>query len=147
MDDSLRTDTATATVDHAATDPATPAPATPDPATPDPATPDPATDAPATDAPAVEGAGADGSATAGAATDGQAVAGPATTAGHDSPGPRPRLWRSRQDRMIGGVCGGAAQALGVDSTLLRVALVAVTLLGFGAGALIYLACWMIIPDE
>ena len=55
--------------------------------------------------------------------------------------------RSRQDRMLGGVCGGVAAALNVDAALLRIALMAVTLLGFGAGVVIYLACWLIMSDE
>ena len=59
----------------------------------------------------------------------------------------PRLFRrSRTDRMLGGVCGGLAETLGVDAALLRVALVAVTLLGFGAGAVIYLVCWLVVPE-
>jgi phage shock protein PspC (stress-responsive transcriptional regulator) len=60
----------------------------------------------------------------------------------------PRLFqRSRTDRMLGGVCGGLGKALKVDVTLLRVALVAATLLGFGAGAIIYLVCWLAVPEE
>lgn len=57
------------------------------------------------------------------------------------------LRRSREDRMISGVCGGAAKMLGVDAALLRIALVAATILGFGAGAVIYLACWLLVPEE
>lgn len=56
------------------------------------------------------------------------------------------LRRSRADRMLGGVCGGAAELLGVDAAILRIGLVAVTLLGFGAGAVIYLACWVLMPE-
>ncbi|WP_199441139.1 PspC domain-containing protein [Umezawaea beigongshangensis] len=58
-----------------------------------------------------------------------------------------QLRRSRQDRMVAGVCGGAAQALGVDAALLRLLLVAATLLGFGAGAVLYLVAWALVPDE
>lgn len=54
--------------------------------------------------------------------------------------------RSRSDRMLGGVCGGAAAALGVDATLVRIGLVAATVLGFGAGIVIYLACWILVPE-
>jgi len=54
--------------------------------------------------------------------------------------------RSRTDRMLGGVCGGLAETIGVDAALLRVALVAATLLGFGAGAVIYLVCWLVVPE-
>lgn len=53
--------------------------------------------------------------------------------------------RSHTDRMLGGVCGGLADTLGIDAALLRIGLVAATLLGFGAGAVIYAACWLIVP--
>lgn len=56
------------------------------------------------------------------------------------------LYRSRTDRMLGGVCGGIAEQIGVDAAILRIALVAATLLGFGAGAVIYLACWLLMPE-
>jgi len=49
--------------------------------------------------------------------------------------------------MLGGVCGGAAQMLGVDAAILRIGLIVATILGFGAGIVIYLACWLIIPEE
>jgi phage shock protein C len=63
-------------------------------------------------------------------------------------GTTPRLFRrSRTDRMLGGVCGGLSKALNVDVTLLRVALVAATLLGFGTAAIIYLVCWIAVPED
>ena len=47
----------------------------------------------------------------------------------EAPRSTPRLFRrSRTDRMLGGVCGGLAETLGVDASLLRVGLVAATLL-------------------
>ena len=55
--------------------------------------------------------------------------------------------RSKDDRMVAGVCGGAAKLLGIDTALLRVLLVAATLFGFGAGALVYLVCWVVVPVE
>jgi phage shock protein C len=64
-----------------------------------------------------------------------------------TPAPARRLLRSRTDRMLGGVCGGAAELLGVDAAILRIGLVAATLLGFGAGAVVYLACWLIVPES
>ncbi|TQM81469.1 phage shock protein C (PspC) family protein [Saccharothrix saharensis] len=57
-----------------------------------------------------------------------------------------KLRRSRTDRMVAGVCGGAAQMLGVDAALLRILLVAATLFGVGAGAILYLACWILVPE-
>lgn len=55
--------------------------------------------------------------------------------------------RSKDDRMVAGVCGGAAKLFGVDATVLRVVLVAATLFGFGLGAVVYLACWLVVPEE
>jgi phage shock protein C len=48
--------------------------------------------------------------------------------------------------MLGGVCGGAADVLGIDAAILRIGLVAATLLGFGVGAVIYFACWLLVPE-
>jgi phage shock protein C len=58
-----------------------------------------------------------------------------------------KLRRSRTDRMVAGVCGGIAKLLGVDTAIVRVVLVAATILGFGTGAVLYLACWLIMPEE
>ncbi|HEU5471701.1 MAG TPA: PspC domain-containing protein [Actinophytocola sp.] len=58
-----------------------------------------------------------------------------------------KLRRSRSDRMVAGVCGGAAKLLGIDPAIVRVGLVAATILGVGTGAVLYLACWLIIPEE
>jgi phage shock protein C len=58
-----------------------------------------------------------------------------------------QLRRSRSDKMVAGVCGGVAEYLNVDATLVRVVLVAATILGAGCGALVYLACWMIMPQH
>jgi phage shock protein C len=57
------------------------------------------------------------------------------------------LRRSRSDKMVAGVCGGIAKTLGVDAALIRIGLVAATVLGFGTGAVVYLACWLIIPED
>lgn len=58
-----------------------------------------------------------------------------------------KLRRSKSDRMVAGVCGGVARMLGVDAALVRILLVGATLLGFGTGAVVYLACWLIMPEE
>jgi phage shock protein PspC (stress-responsive transcriptional regulator) len=57
------------------------------------------------------------------------------------------LRRSRSDRMLSGVCGGAGKMLGIDPVILRLAFVALTLLGVGTGALLYLIAWVMIPEE
>lgn len=57
-----------------------------------------------------------------------------------------RIYRSRTDRMIGGVCGGLAEALDVDVALLRISLVALTILGGGIGIPLYIAAWILAPE-
>jgi phage shock protein PspC (stress-responsive transcriptional regulator) len=56
-----------------------------------------------------------------------------------------RLHRSRDERMIAGVCGGLAETLGIDVVILRLALVLATVLGVGAGVILYVACWILMP--
>ncbi|KOV83752.1 PspC domain-containing protein [Nocardia sp. NRRL S-836] len=58
-----------------------------------------------------------------------------------------KLRRSRTDKMVAGVCGGVAKMIGVDAALLRIILVAATLLGFGTGAILYVAAWILMPEE
>lgn len=55
-----------------------------------------------------------------------------------------RLYRSRTDKMIGGVAGGMASYLGVDPILSR--LVWVALLFSGVGFLLYIIAWILIPE-
>ncbi|OFW62826.1 MAG: PspC family transcriptional regulator [Actinobacteria bacterium RBG_13_63_9] len=55
-----------------------------------------------------------------------------------------RLQRSRDEKIIGGVCGGLAEYFRVDRTLVRALLVVVTLLG-GAGIILYAVLWAIMP--
>ncbi|MGH3586746.1 MAG: PspC domain-containing protein [Pseudonocardia sp.] len=61
--------------------------------------------------------------------------------------PKFRLHRSRTDRMLGGVCGGLAESLGVDAALIRIGLVTLTVLGFGTGVILYGAIWLLAPEE
>jgi phage shock protein C len=56
-----------------------------------------------------------------------------------------RLYRSRRDRMAGGVCGGIAEYAGVDPVLVRIAAVALALSG-GLGLLAYIIAWIVIPE-
>jgi phage shock protein PspC (stress-responsive transcriptional regulator) len=58
------------------------------------------------------------------------------------------LMRSRRDRMIAGVCGGLAQWLGWDPTLVRILYVVVSVLSVGfPGTLVYIVLWIIMPEE
>jgi phage shock protein C len=55
-----------------------------------------------------------------------------------------RLYRSRKQRIIAGVCGGIAEYFGIDPVLIRLAWVLFCLAG-GAGVLFYIIAWIIIP--
>lgn len=57
-----------------------------------------------------------------------------------------RLYRSRTDRMLAGVCGGLADYFNIDPTLIRLIFVFGTLLG-GPGLVIYIVLWLIAPEE
>ncbi len=57
-----------------------------------------------------------------------------------------KLRRSRSERMIAGVCGGIGEYLHVDAPVIRLAFVGLTLFG-GAGAVVYLAAWIVMPLE
>ena len=61
-------------------------------------------------------------------------------------GPAKRLYRSRTDRKIAGVCGGLAKYFGWDPVIPRIVFVAL-FLGAGTGLLAYLICWLVIPME
>ncbi|WP_438318030.1 PspC domain-containing protein [Candidatus Caldatribacterium sp. SIUC1] len=57
-----------------------------------------------------------------------------------------RLYRSRRDRILGGVCGGIAEYFGLDPSLVRIVAVLLILVGGGA-ILAYIIAWILIPEE
>ena len=57
-----------------------------------------------------------------------------------------RLYKSNENKMIDGVCGGIAEYFGIDPTLVRLAWVLFCALG-GSGVLAYLICAIIIPSK
>lgn len=57
-----------------------------------------------------------------------------------------RLCRSRQNRTLAGVCGGIAEFLGWDPTVVRVLWIVLTLVG-GSGILLYLIFWLVMPES
>ena len=57
-----------------------------------------------------------------------------------------KLYRSRTDKKICGVCGGLAKYLNMDATIVRVLMVLLTLF-VGGGLLAYIICALIIPEE
>lgn len=57
-----------------------------------------------------------------------------------------KLYRSRTDKKLCGVCGGLAKYLNIDVTIVRLVVVLLTLAGC-SGLLIYIICALIIPEE
>jgi phage shock protein C len=57
-----------------------------------------------------------------------------------------RLYRSREDRMIAGVCGGLGEYFGIDPTLVRLLFVFAALF-YGPGILAYLILMLVVPEE
>lgn len=60
--------------------------------------------------------------------------------------PTKKLYRSRSDRQIAGVCGGLANYLGIDPTVMRLLFI-LGLIFVGGTLLAYLVLAIVIPDE
>ena len=58
-----------------------------------------------------------------------------------------RLYRSKTERILGGVCGGIGIHLDVDPIIIRIVWVILTCLSLGIGIVAYLVCWIIVPEE
>jgi phage shock protein C len=58
-----------------------------------------------------------------------------------------KLFRSRRDRMIGGVCGGLGEFLGIDSTLVRLIFALGIFFGFGAFFFVYIIMLLVVPED
>jgi phage shock protein C len=58
-----------------------------------------------------------------------------------------KLYRSRQNRVIFGVCGGLAEYFGIDPTIVRLVFVLGVLFGFGSFAFLYLILFFVVPEE
>ncbi|MCX7936425.1 MAG: PspC domain-containing protein [Chlorobi bacterium] len=56
-----------------------------------------------------------------------------------------RLYRSRTDRKIAGVCGGIAEYFDMDPSLIRILFVVLIFFN-GFGLLAYVICWIVIPE-
>ena len=75
-----------------------------------------------------------------------------TPSGSNPGGPAPgrfdvrQLRRSRDDRMIGGVCGGLGRYVGIDPIIFRIVLAALAIFG-GVGLLLYALGWLLIPED
>lgn len=60
--------------------------------------------------------------------------------------PVKKLYRSRSNRIIGGVCGGFAEYLNIDASVLRLITALLTFV-MGMSLWVYLLAWLIIPEE
>ena len=57
-----------------------------------------------------------------------------------------RLYKSNEDKMIAGVCGGLGEYFDIDPTLIRLAMV-IAIFGAGMGFFAYIVAWFIIPKN
>ena len=60
---------------------------------------------------------------------------------------RKQLVRPRDGRMIAGVCAGIGEYLGIDANIIRLVFAVLTIFSIGAGALVYLVAWAVVPEE
>jgi phage shock protein C len=58
-----------------------------------------------------------------------------------------RLYRSRSNKMIAGVCAGLAEYFEIDPTVVRLAFTAAFFLGFGSTLVLYFIMMLIVPEE
>jgi len=58
-----------------------------------------------------------------------------------------KLYRSRTERMVAGVCGGIAEYYGVDPTLIRLLAVLATVVSFGGALVAYLIMSIVVPES
>ena len=58
-----------------------------------------------------------------------------------------RLYRSKKDRMLGGVCAGLGEHLDIDPTVIRLIWAVITVISVGTGVLVYILAWILIPEE
>jgi phage shock protein C len=57
-----------------------------------------------------------------------------------------RLYRSKTDKLIGGVCGGLGEYLDIDPVIARILFVLLVLFG-GSGILVYIILWIVVPEK
>jgi len=58
-----------------------------------------------------------------------------------------RLYRSKKNRVIAGVCGGIGEYTNIDPVVIRLVWVILTLASMGFGILAYLIAWMLMPER
>ena len=58
-----------------------------------------------------------------------------------------QLYRPREGRMVAGVCAGIGEYFGIDANIVRLVFAVLTIFSVGAGALVYLIAWIVLPEE
>lgn len=58
-----------------------------------------------------------------------------------------KLYRSRTDKKIAGVCGGLAEYLNIDATVIRIIFIILLLPGGFPGLIPYIILWAVVPEE
>lgn len=58
-----------------------------------------------------------------------------------------RLYRSRRERILGGVCGGIGTYVDTDPNIIRILWIILTLVSIGIGVVVYIVAWILIPGE
>jgi phage shock protein C len=58
-----------------------------------------------------------------------------------------KLYRSRDDRMVSGLCAGIGKYFGIDPTVVRVIVTVASILSGGLPIIIYLVLIMVVPEE
>lgn len=58
-----------------------------------------------------------------------------------------KLFRSRTDCPISGVCGGLGKYFDIDPTFIRIGIVLASAFGWGFPALLYVIFWIVVPEE
>jgi len=57
-----------------------------------------------------------------------------------------KLYRSRTDKMIAGICGGFGEIYSLDPTLIRLVYALITIFSAGTALIVYILGWIIIPE-
>ncbi len=58
-----------------------------------------------------------------------------------------KLYRSRKDKMVAGICGGIGEIYSLDPTMIRLVYALITIFSAGTALLVYILGWIIIPEE
>ncbi len=58
-----------------------------------------------------------------------------------------RLYRSKNDRVFAGVCGGIGKYFDIDPVLIRLIWALFSLFSMGLGIIGYIIAWIVVPEE